>query len=161
MGNNRYQDQSALEKSFANEINDKPQVVSGMKILIVDDSPINFKFLRELLSGLKVHITESLSGESALKLFRAERPDLILIDVNMFGVDGYDISRMIGANNKSDPIPIIFLTATTKTADIIKDLSFGAVDYIFKPFDSEKVLLQIHNQLALRKRNIIRNSLIS
>jgi CheY-like chemotaxis protein len=146
-----HQDQRVLEETINIGFNEKSQNVCGMKILLVDDSPANFKVLQKILSELKVKIAEALSGEGALKSYLADSPDLILIDVNMFGVDGYDICRLIRANNNSNPIPIIFLTSTINTANIIKDMSFGAVDYIFKPFAPETVLRQTYNQLALRK----------
>jgi diguanylate cyclase (GGDEF)-like protein len=136
------------------------QNVAGMKVLVVDDSQANLLIIREVLSGLKLKITESISGEGALKVLLSNLPDLILLDITMAGMDGYETCKTIKADKKFSHIPIIFITSLTETKDIIKGLSLGAVDYIVKPFEKEEILHRVHNQLVLRKSFIERQSMI-
>jgi PleD family two-component response regulator len=128
--------------------------------LIVDDSQANLLIIREVLSGLKLKITESISGEGALKGLLSNLLDLILLDINMAGMDGYETCKTIKANKKFIHIPIIFITSLTETKDIIKGLSLGTVDYIVKPFEKKEILHRVHNQFVLRKCFIERQSMI-
>ncbi len=136
------------------------QNVSGMKVLIVDDSHANLLIIREVLSGLKLKITESISGEGALKSLLSDLPDLILLDITMAGMDGYETCKTIKADKKFSHIPIIFITSLTETKDIIKGLSLGAVDYIAKPFEKQEIMHRVHNQLVFRKSFIERQTMI-
>ncbi|MBD0265158.1 MAG: response regulator, partial [Tolypothrix sp. Co-bin9] len=102
-------------------------------ILIVDDNPTNLKLLFDLLaaSGFKVLVAED--GESAIDKIEYAMPDIILLDVLMPGIDGFETCRRLQANNLTQDIPIIFMTALNNTVDKVKGLNLGAVDYITKP----------------------------
>jgi PAS domain S-box-containing protein len=121
-------------------------------ILIVDDQPTNLKLLFSLLqkSGLKVLVAKT--GESAIEKLQNVSPDLILLDVRMPGIDGFETCRHIKASPKTQDIPVIFMTGISEAKDRIEGLKLGAVDYITKPFQQEEVLARIENHLKLRRR---------
>ena len=120
-------------------------------ILIVDDQPTNLKMLFSFLqeSGFKVLVAKT--GESALKKLQKVSPDLILLDVMMPGIDGFETCRRLKASAETKDIPVMFMTALSESMDKIKGLRAGAVDYITKPFQQEEVLARIENQIKLRK----------
>lgn len=127
-------------------------------VLIVDDEAANIKILSELLiPEYKIRVAKS--GEKALKMIvdSDDRPDLILLDVVMPGLDGYEVCRQIKSNPETQDIAIIFLTAKSKVKDEEKGFNLGAVDYITKPISPPIVLARVANQLQLKK---IRDSLI-
>jgi signal transduction histidine kinase len=118
-------------------------------ILIVDDNPTNLSVLSEALSGAGFSFRVAMDGESALEQVERHLPELILLDVQMPGIDGFETCRRLKANPLTQSIPIIFTTALSDTASKTKGFSLGAVDYIPKPFDQTEVLarLQVHLQL--------------
>src|ERR671933_1755983 len=120
-------------------------------ILIVDDQPTNLKMLFSFLqeSGFKVLVAQS--GESAITKLDKVAPDLILLDVMLPGLDGFETCRRLKATAETQDIPVIFMTALCESLDKIKGLKVGAVDYITKPFQKEEVLARIENQLKIRK----------
>ena len=122
----------------------------GYKILIVDDVPENIQILVHLLSekGLKVHYAES--GVKALKAIKNNLPDLILLDVSMPGMDGFEVCEKLKGDPLTSDIPIIFLTAKVDQQDIIEGLDKGAVDYVTKPFNSQELLKRIYTHLELK-----------
>jgi CheY-like chemotaxis protein len=160
MKNITCQEQATLDELIGIETSENLQNVDGMKVMLVDASPERIKTLQDILLGLKLNITKSLIGNRALRLFNKNTPDLILLDVDMLGMDSYDICQMITNNNKSKPVPIIYITSTSKTAELLGNMSLGAVDYIFKPLNEEEVLHRVHNQLALRKSIFEQQSMI-
>ncbi len=119
-------------------------------LLIVDDIPANlgvlFTYLRDL--NFCVYIAEN--GEDALKQIPYAKPDLILLDVMMPGIDGFETCRRLKANEETQDIPVIFMTALSETIDKLKGFEIGAVDYITKPFQQEEVLARITAHLTLR-----------
>jgi signal transduction histidine kinase len=119
-------------------------------LLIVDDNPTNIKVLFEFLkeSGFRVLIAKD--GESTLVKLESVTPDLILLDVMMPGIDGFETCRLIKENPKYKDLPIIFMTALEDTHQKVKGLSIGAVDYITKPFQQEEVLARVKLHLNLR-----------
>ncbi|MFL9454224.1 response regulator [Tolypothrix bouteillei VB521301_2] len=119
-------------------------------ILIVDDTPASLGILFELLSdsGFKVLVAEN--GESALNKVKYALPDLILLDVLMPGIDGFETCRRLRSSPLTQDIPVIFMTALSETVDKVRGLSFGAVDYITKPIDAEEVLARVTVHLSLR-----------
>lgn len=119
-------------------------------ILIVDDSPNNLEILAETLTSAGFEIAVALDGETALEQIAYDQPTLILLDVMMPGVDGFEICRRLKANPDTEEIPIIFMTALTDTIDKVKGLNLGAVDYITKPFQQEEVLARVKVHLKLR-----------
>jgi PAS domain S-box-containing protein len=99
-----------------------------------------------------------MSGEQALARVEQLMPDLILLDVMMPGIDGYETCRQIKNNSKTQDIPIIFLTAKTETVDIVKGFKVGAVDYVTKPFQAEELLTRVETQISLKqKTNELKN----
>jgi PAS domain S-box-containing protein len=120
-------------------------------ILVVDDHPTNLKMLFSFLqeSGFKVLVAKT--GESALQKLKKIVPDLILLDVMMPGLDGFETCRRLKASAKTKDIPVIFMTALSESIDKIKGLTVGAVDYITKPFQQEEVLVRVENQIKIRK----------
>ncbi|MDB9315035.1 response regulator [Spirulina sp. CS-785/01] len=119
-------------------------------LLIVDDNPTNIKVLFNFLkeSGFKVLVAKD--GESALSKLQEISPDLVLLDVMMPGIDGFETCRRMKEDPKLKEIPVIFMTALSDTVDKVKGLSLGAVDYITKPFQQEEVLARINLHLKLR-----------
>lgn len=120
------------------------------KVLIVDDTPENIQVLMETLRSEFV-IVAAKSGEKALRLALAEpRPDIILLDIMMPGLDGYTVCQRLKADARTRDIPVIFITALTDEEDEAKGLAMGAVDYITKPFRPGLVKARIENQLELK-----------
>ncbi|MCP9294565.1 MAG: hybrid sensor histidine kinase/response regulator [Planktothrix agardhii LY1] len=119
-------------------------------ILIVDDNPTNLAVLSQTLksAGFAVRVAED--GESALQLVARKPPALILLDVQMPGIDGFETCKKLKADPKTQAIPIIFLTALTDVQNKVKGLSLGAVDYISKPFEQEEVLARVRVHLQLK-----------
>ena len=119
-------------------------------ILIVDDTPTNLEVLFDFLaeSGFKVLVAED--GESAIARVEYAPPDLILLDVLMPGIDGFETCRRLKANDSTKDVPVIFMTALTETVDKVRGLSLGAVDYITKPLQHEEVLARVQIHLSLR-----------
>ncbi|MGB8687908.1 MAG: EAL domain-containing protein [Microcoleus sp.] len=119
-------------------------------ILIVDDSPNNLKLLFDFLrnSGFKVLVAKD--GESAIEKLQEVSPNIILLDVMMPGIDGFETCSRLKASVATKDIPIIFMTALTDRVDKVKGLSMGAVDYITKPFQQEEVLARVQLHLGMR-----------
>ncbi len=121
------------------------------RILIIDDTPANISVLFNLLSeeGYKVLIAED--GESGLKQAEKMPPDLILLDILMPGLNGFETCEKFKQQIETAEIPIIFMTALSETAKIVKGFNLGATDYITKPFQIEEVLVRVENQLKLQR----------
>ncbi len=131
-------------------------------ILIVDDTPTNLEVLSEALTDAGFDVAVATTGESAIKQVEYDPPELILLDVMMPGIDGFETCNRLKANPKTKNIPIIFMTALADTVDKVKGLSLGAVDYITKPFQQAEALarIQIHLQMqnmsaAMEKQNAL------
>jgi signal transduction histidine kinase len=122
-------------------------------ILIVDDNPNNTKVLFELLKESGYRVLVAKSGESALERLQSVSPDLILLDVMMPGIDGFETCRRLKASPANQEIPVIFMTALADTLDKVKGLTIGAVDYITKPFQQEEVLARVKIHLKLYHLN--------
>ena len=118
-------------------------------ILIVDDSPADLEVLSKTLTDAGFEIAIAIDGESALEQVGYELPTLILLDVLLPGIDGFETCRRLKMNSLTQEIPIIFLTVLDDTLDKIKGLNLGAVDYISKPFQQEEVLARVRVQLKL------------
>jgi signal transduction histidine kinase len=124
---------------------------AGMKVLIVDDTPANIDVLGHFLKQSGLDISIALDGEIAQKIISNDKPDLILLDVIMPGVDGYQLCEILKANDQTKNIPIIFITAQFETKDIVKGFEVGGADYIVKPFQELEVLVRIKSQLSIVK----------
>ncbi|WP_375492521.1 response regulator [uncultured Nostoc sp.] len=120
-------------------------------VLVVDDNPTNLQVLSSFLDQSSFEVWAARSGEKALqRLENDDLPDLILLDVMMPGIDGFETCKQLKTNPRVQDIPVIFMTALSETADKVKGLQLGAVDYITKPFQHEEVLVRIENHLKLR-----------
>lgn len=133
------------ETEFVTEF--KPQ---NYNILIVDDTPATLKMLVEYLEHHGFGTRMARSGENALKRVLYDPPDLILLDVLMPGLDGFETCRRLKARESTRDIPVIFMTALTRTEDKVKGFEVGAVDYVTKPIDQEEVLARITTHLRHR-----------
>ncbi|MEB3219885.1 MAG: response regulator [Nostocales cyanobacterium 94392] len=122
-------------------------------ILIVDDKSHNIELLFHVMQIHGHRVLVANSGESALQKLEIVSPDLILLDIMMPGMDGFETCRRLKADEKNKDIPVIFMTALTNTTDKIKGFKLGAVDYITKPFQQEEVLARVNVQLKLRNLN--------
>lgn len=119
-------------------------------ILIVDDNQTNLKVLCAAIADSGWEILVATDGESAIEQAEYAQPHLILLDVMMTGIDGFETCRLLKENPATYDIPVIFMTALSDTVDKVKGLSIGAVDYITKPFQTEEVLARINVHLKLR-----------
>ena len=131
--------------------------LSGMKVLLVDDTAANLDVLSNTLSSENYEIALARSGEQALKTAAHFHPDLILLDIMMPGMDGYETSKQLKSNESTRDIPIIFITAKSSIEDIVKGFEFGCVDYIVKPFQQNEVSARVktHLQLKAAKKSLI------
>ena len=118
-------------------------------ILLVDDNPNNLKVLFEAIQGHGWKALMATNGESAIEQAEYAKPDLILLDVMMPGIDGFEACRRLKANSITQDVPIIFMTALSDTTDKVKGLEIGAVDYITKPFQQEEVIARLKLHLKL------------
>ena len=128
------------------------------KILVVDDRPENLHLLSDALSHKGYDVKCVVNGEMALIVANTVIPDLILLDVIMPGIDGYQVCKRLKSDRVTKDIPVIFLSANNNSVDRIKALNAGGVDYINKPFQIDEVLLRIKNQLQLQaaRREILK-----
>ena len=113
------------------------------KILFVEDEPLILKFVSLRLESLGYKIIKAIDGAQALKLIHEKNPDLVLLDVRMPIMDGYEVCKRVRANKKLKHIPIILFTASDPTLVITKVTEVGANDYIIKPFDPKELLEKI------------------
>ncbi len=119
-------------------------------ILIIDDNPNNVQFLSGLLADNGFLPAAALDGENAITFINEKLPDLILLDIMMSGLDGFEVCKKIKQDDRTKHIPIIFLTAKTETDDIVHGFDLGAVDYITKPFNSRELLARVKTHLELK-----------
>ena len=119
------------------------------RILLIEDAPANIQVVSGILRQQNYQISVATSGQQALTLLERVRPDLILLDVMMPGIDGFETCRRIKASTTWREIPIIFLTAKTETADIVQGFEVGAVDYVSKPFNAHELLARVRTHLSL------------
>jgi PAS domain S-box-containing protein len=121
------------------------------RIMIVDDVPANLKLLTEIVSSYGFEVRPASSGQLALRSVAAEAPDLILLDVRMPEMDGYEVCRRLKSDVNSRSIPVIFISALDEAEDKVRGFEEGGVDYITKPFQPEEVLKRIETHLSLRR----------
>ncbi len=128
-------------------------------ILIVDDIPKNVELATNILQAENYNITFTTSGEAALKKVNEIDFDLILLDVMMPGMDGFEVCRILKSDPKFKEIPIIFLTAKSETENIVLGFELGAVDYVTKPFSAEELLARVKNHLSIREKILEKDNL--
>ncbi|MBD1837070.1 response regulator [Coleofasciculus sp. FACHB-501] len=119
-------------------------------ILIVDDTPDNIRFLSSLLLDKGYNVRKSINGQMALTAVKTLQPDLILLDINMSGMNGYEVCERLKEDTETSSVPVIFLSALDDVLDKVKAFQVGGVDYITKPFQIEEVLARIQNQLTIQ-----------
>ena len=128
------------------------------KLLVVDDQRINILVLNELFRE-DCDVFMATSGEQALQVCRAQLPDLVLLDVQMDGIDGYEVCRRLKADAESRNIPVIFITAQGGEADEVRGLQLGAVDFIAKPINPVIVRARVQTHLTLKLQSDILRSM--
>jgi DNA-binding response OmpR family regulator len=117
-------------------------------ILVVDDSPTNLQVLVRTLNGTGHRILVARDGRAALDIVRRARPDLMLLDVMMPEMDGFEVCRLVKADSAMRQTAVIFLSALGEVADKVSGLQLGAVDYITKPIQAEEVLARVATHLT-------------
>lgn len=129
----------------------KNTLVAGKSydILVVDDTPQNLHLLVDILSRYNYKVRPVPNGKLALSAAEISPPDLIMLDIMMPGLDGYQVCQQLKKNPKTKDIPVIFISANSESVDKVKAFSLGGADYITKPFQMHEVLIRIQNQLAI------------
>ncbi len=122
---------------------------SDYKILIVDDVVSYVLLLKILLSNEKFQVCTANSGEACIEQTKAEKPDLILLDVMMPGIDGFQTATILKKNPETQNIPVIFLTALNNTSDLVHGFQVGASDFLTKPFNKEELIVRVMHQIEL------------
>ena len=120
-------------------------------ILVVDDTPANLRLLSKMLSDAGYHIRPVPDGELAFNAARSNPPDLILLDIKMPGMDGYQVCKRLKSDQLTRDIPVIFISALDEIQDKVEAFNVGGLDYITKPFQLEEVLVRVRTHLELRE----------
>ena len=118
-------------------------------ILVVDDTVENLQFLKNVLTEAGYRVRPAIDGELALRSVQAKPPALILLDVRMPGIDGFEVCRRLKADESTRDIPIIFASAMTDTSEKVKGFELGAVDYVTKPLNAKEVVMRVATHLSL------------
>jgi two-component system sensor histidine kinase ChiS len=126
-----------------------PDNTAEEAILLVDDNPTNLQLLFETLDGRGFKLLIAKDGKSALSIAGKAKPNLILLDIMMPEVDGYEVCRQLKADPATAEIPVIFLSALTDTKDKVHGLEIGAVDYVTKPFQPDEVIARVNTHLTV------------
>ena len=130
--------------------NDVLQMPEQADILVVDNAIESLKLLDDLLSGQGYHVRPAANGEMALRSVAESVPDLVLLDVKMPGMDGYEVCRRLKADKKTNQVPVLFISGVKNISSKIKGFDTGGVDYITKPFQSDELLARVRIHLELR-----------
>jgi two-component system sensor histidine kinase/response regulator len=138
-----------LLNSLSYRIASMTQLTMRPSILIVDDLPNNLRLLSIMLTEKGCQVRKAINGQMALNTVRSLIPDLILLDINMPDLNGYQVCEQLKADEKTREIPVIFISALDDVLDKVKAFQVGGVDYISKPFQGEEVMARIENQLTI------------
>lgn len=133
-----------MNQQVESEIRDTPL------ILLVDDIPQNIQILHEILSHHNYSFALAASGKETFMVLEKKIPDLILLDIMLDDIDGFEICKRLKENPRTAEIPVIFLTARVRLEDKVKGFQLGAVDYITKPFEEAEVIARVKTHLALK-----------
>jgi two-component system cell cycle response regulator DivK len=117
--------------------------MAGKRILVIEDHEENRRLLRDLLTSFGYELTEAVTGEEGLTAAQANPPDLILMDIQLPGIDGYEVTRRIKANPALRHIPVIAVTSYALSGDEVKAMEAGCDAYVTKPFDPAELLAKI------------------
>ena len=120
-------------------------------ILLVDDNPTNLQVLRHTLQSINCKILIAKNGETALTIAMEDHPDLILLDIMMPGIDGFEVCRRLKSDPITEDIPVIFLSSLGNTEDKVKGLQLGAVDYVSKPFQPDEINARVNTHLTIHR----------
>jgi len=131
--------------------NRTPDMTPKGDILVIDDTPANLRLLSGMLAEQGYKVRSVINGQMALTATQAAPPDLILLDINMPEMNGYEVCERLKADERTRDIPIIFISALDATEDKIKAFTVGGLDYITKPFQFEEVLARVETHLSLRQ----------
>ena len=123
---------------------------TGAMVLVVDDNPENLRLLGSVLETQGYATAMALNARDALAFAAGEKPDLILLDIMMPEMDGYETAKQLKNEKTTRDIPIIFLTAKTESEDIVRGFNAGAVDYVAKPFNTAELLARIRTHIELK-----------
>ncbi len=136
----------------------KPAAIA--EILVIDDNVVNVRLLSDILTGMGYDVRKALNGKSALNSIQISLPDLILLDIRMPDMDGYEVCKVLKGDPKTTDIPVIFISASDDTWDKVKAFQVGGADYITKPFKNAEVLARVKNQLQIRtlQKELIQNN---
>jgi DNA-binding response OmpR family regulator len=121
-------------------------------VLIVDDAESNHALLKFHMQDERIEVRSAYDGESALKLIADQLPDLVLLDVDMPGLDGFEVCRRLRENLFTMNVPVIFLTSAAKTSQKVRGLDLGACDYVVKPYQADELLARIRSSLRAKAR---------
>lgn len=124
--------------------------VDNLNVLIVDDVPLNVLLIKKMLSQYTFEIRTANGGQAALDAVKAKKPDLMLLDLMMPGIDGFEVIRRLRASDDTKDIPIIILSALNSEQDISKGFQLGANDFINKPVIMEKLFASVTTQINLQ-----------
>ena len=124
---------------------------AGMRVLIIEDMVDNANLLSRMAAKHKLETKVAYEGLKGFDMVSEFCPDLILLDIGLPDTDGFEICKRLKSEDQFKDIPVIFITAFTESANVVKGFSLGAVDYITKPFRTAEVISRISNQLRLRK----------
>ena len=124
--------------------------VEKLNVLIVDDVPLNILLIKKMLSQYTFEIRTANGGQAALDAIKTKKPDLLLLDLMMPGIDGFEVIRRLRADDSTKDLPIIILSALNSEQDISKGFQLGANDFINKPIILEKLLASVTTQINLQ-----------
>lgn len=122
---------------------------SGHTVLAVDDIPMNLLLIRKILTKLNVNIKTAANGQEALDAISEEKPSLVLLDLLMPGIDGYEVLKRLRENPETQTMRVVILSALNSNEDIVKGFNYGANDFITKPIVLEKLISCVATQLEL------------
>ncbi len=131
------------------------------EILVVDDTPANLKLLVDILISQGYKIRPASNGKQALNAVAARKPDLILLDIMMPDIDGFEVCRELKDNKQTQDIPIIFISALDALSDRVKGFDMGGVDYISKPIQPEELIVRVRNHMQLRNMQLHQEELVA
>jgi putative two-component system response regulator len=120
-------------------------------ILIADDTPASLRLLTDILKGEGYEVRSAISGELALHAATAQPPELMLLDIRMPGMDGFEVCQRLKAQDSTRDVPVIFVSAMSDTLEKLKGFELGAVDYVTKPYQREELLARVHTHIELNR----------
>ncbi|MBW2031819.1 MAG: response regulator, partial [Deltaproteobacteria bacterium] len=133
---------------------EKARIMEKHRILVVDDIMENVEILKARLESQGYEVSTAFNGEEALKKVQETQPDLVLLDVMMPKMDGFQVCRAIRSSKNTEMLPVIMVTARTDTNDIVKGFEAGADDYLTKPFNQQELQARVRSMLRIREAQL-------